>query len=178
MTPPFNYYPDWLDNPDIFNILWNLPWERRKDAPRRECWMNDFNRPYTYGKGAGERTYHPVEWCDTAKYIQAKIERIFGYRLEGCFINGYEGPKDSLGWHADDSPEIDANKPIAVISLGAEREIWFREIGSSIIQKQLLGNGSLLLMAPNVQQSHQHRIPKHSADCGGRISLTYRGLIE
>jgi alkylated DNA repair dioxygenase AlkB len=176
---PIEYHADWLSEPDRFEYLWNnLEWERREDAPRRECWMNDFDRPYTYGRGAGVRTYIPVAWNDMAVEIQRKIESDFGYKLEGCFANGYEGPRDHLGWHADDSPEIDQYRPIAVVSFGSSREIWFRENGSTVIDKQLLGNGSLLLMLPGMQLTHQHRIPKHSANCGARISLTYRGLIK
>lgn len=41
MNAPVKYQPNFVGNPDeIFEYLWaNLPWERREDAPRRECWM-------------------------------------------------------------------------------------------------------------------------------------------
>lgn len=33
-----------------------------------------------------------------------------GCRFELCFANGYAGEREHLGWHADDSPEIDDGK--------------------------------------------------------------------
>lgn len=177
---PIIYVPDFMaDSGALFDDLWNdVPWERRSDAPRRECWMNDLDRSYTYGRGAGQRTYEPKPWHAIAKSIQTLLWEEYGHRLAGCFLNGYEGPRDHLGWHADDDPKIDHAAPIAIVSFGYAREIWFRENGSDLIEKLLLENGSLALMAAGMQQTHQHRIPKNSnMNCGRRISLTYRGLV-
>jgi alkylated DNA repair dioxygenase AlkB len=93
------------------------------------------------------------------------------------FLNGYKDQSDQLGWHADDSPEMDDNRSIAIISLGAEREIWFRKNGETLIHKLLLENGSVCLMLPGMQDTHQHRIPKANHAVGKRISLTFRGTI-
>lgn len=176
MLAPILYEPSFVDN-KCFDILWNeLPWERRSDAPRRECWMNDWNADYTYGKGAGIRTYTAKEWNPLVLEIRSKLMEKANSIFEGCFINGYEGPRDHLGWHADDSPEIDDNRPIAVISLGSARNIWFREKGSAEYEVLTLEPGSLLLMKSGMQSTHEHRIPKHGANCGARISLTFRGL--
>lgn len=103
--------------------------------------------------------------------------------FEVCFLNRYLDQSDHLGWHADDSPEMDDARPIAVISLGVEREIWFRPIPvkgepPQEVSKVRLGHGSLFLMHPGMQETHQHRIPKASSLCGERISLTFRGYTE
>lgn len=71
-------------------------------------------------------------------------------------------------------------RPIAVVSLGAEREIWFKPQGSKgldEVDKLLLKNGSICVMAPGMQDTHYHRIPKHPEPCGHRISLTFRGYV-
>jgi alkylated DNA repair dioxygenase AlkB len=41
-----------------------LPWERRDATPRSEYWTASPPRPYTYGRGAGRRTYmsQPTMW--------------------------------------------------------------------------------------------------------------------
>lgn len=175
---PVDYREDFVEN-SLFEKLWaDLPWERREDAPRRECWMNDWGKPYTYGRGAGMRTYIPQPWNADVLHIRDMIAVITGTAFEGCFINGYEGPRDHLGWHADDSPEIDGGRPIAVVSLGSARKIMFRPQESNSAEALVLKPGSLLLMRPGMQSTHFHRIPKHSADCGPRISLTFRGLIR
>ncbi len=186
MRAPVALYHDFIGSPGretAFADLWeNLPWERRPDAPRRECWMNDYMMPYTYGTGSGVRTYESVKWNTTIREERDILKIKHGHWFGACFVNGYEDGRDALGWHSDDNPEIDATMPIAVISLGAEREIWFRPIGAKgedSIEKLLLPSGSLLMMEPGMQQAWQHRIPKASfSPCPPRISLTYRGLMK
>ena len=41
-----------------------------------------------------------------------------------------------------------------------------------------LNHGSVVLMLPHMQELWQHKIPKHSAPCGRRISLTFRCLLS
>lgn len=177
------YIPNFIENADeAFSILWNeLAWEKRDGAPRREYWMNDFGAPYTYGNGAGVRTYEAGSWHPLILAVRHAMLDQKGIDLNCCFVNGYEDERQALGWHADDSPEMDDDQPITVVSLGAEREIWFREKGSKgqeAISKLLLGNGSMLVMHPGMQITHQHRIPQQkNKPCGPRLSMTFRGLI-
>lgn len=169
----------------LFKHLWNeLPWEDR-GAPRREVFFNDNGQPYTYGSGRGERTYAPhPEWNHVVREIQRKAEALFGCKFEGCFINGYADQRQHLGWHADDSPSIDPHRPILVYSFGAAREIWVKPRAdvavtndrTPVVEKYLLEPGSLFVMPAGMQQTHLHRIPKHHAACGPRISITLRGL--
>jgi hypothetical protein len=174
----------------FMSYFWrHMPWEQREGAPRREAWFNPFDMPYTYGQGEFARTYeaHPLgltESCsDSGKTlwrIMNAINQQYGARFDCCFVNGYEHGRQHLGWHADDSPEMEHDHPIAVVSLGSEREIWFRPKGDNSgenVHKTLLEHGSLLIMPRDFQRYYQHRIPKSSrADCGPRISLTYRKL--
>jgi alkylated DNA repair dioxygenase AlkB len=188
------YRPNAVENPGaVFQHLWTqLHWEQREDAPRREAFYNESGLPYTYGSGRGERQYFPVsplaEWNKIVRDIKLQAEAEFGSRFEACFCNGYEGPRQHLGWHADDSPSIDPKRPILVYSFGAKREIWIKPRPDYLErmgikdhkaepQKILLESGSLFYMPPGMQQTHLHRIPKHSQECEGRVSLTYRGLI-
>ncbi|UTC29379.1 alpha-ketoglutarate-dependent dioxygenase [Brevundimonas phage vB_BpoS-Bambus] len=156
-----------------------LAWERRETAPRSEYWTNTFDRPYTYGVGAGERTYLPRPSHPFIDICRDQIEAEAGVRLEGCFLNLYHDGSDSLGWHADDDALIDHNRPIAVITLGAGRDIAFkRNQKGAHPERMLLEPGSLLIMRPGMQQSHLHAIPKMEDEpVGARISLTFRGLV-
>lgn len=185
MNAPIEYYSgignyNWYGlNPDtLFNdILTEIEWEQR-DAPRKECFLSTRSDSYTYGSGNGERTYYPKPYGHYAKTLLSVAETFAECKFEACFLNYYEGPRDHLGWHADDSPVIDMERPIVVISLGASREIWFRKNDSRDVEKQLLAPGSILIMKAGMQLTHQHRIPKHGANCGSRISLTFRGLLS
>ena len=173
MTP--EYIPDFVSNPNSkFEALRALDWEDRAGV-RLEYYCNDFNKPYTYGRGRGERTYLPRPYPEEVLEIRRSLEANFGCTLEVCFLNLYQGQRDHLGWHSDDSPEMDPLRPIISVSLGAEREIWTRRIGEKEITKTLLGHGSAFIMPPGFQQTHQHRIPKAGFACGERISLTFRG---
>ena len=151
-------------------------WEQR-DAPRRECFFSSVGKPYSYGSGAGLRTYWPAPAPAMLAGLTAAAQAACGCVFELCFANGYAGPREHLGWHADDSEEIDDSRPIAVMSLGAERKIWVkpRGAGPDAVERIALSSGSLFVMAAGMQDTHVHRIPKHPSNCGPRVSLTWRG---
>ncbi len=162
---------------ELASQLWSeLEWERRAGVPRHEYYCNDIQAPYAYGSGDHKRTYLPMPWHPVIDMFRADLEGMLDTRFETCFLNGYADQRDHLGWHADDSPEMDPARPIAIVTLGVEREIWFCPIGDRTgVEKLKLGNGSLCLMQAGMQQTHLHRIPKAGFVCGKRISLTFRG---
>lgn len=175
---PITYIPDFVSDPDaVFKALSNdLAWVRRDSTPREEYYSHDLGLDYTYGSGAGRRTYNAMPYHDVVLAMRADLERLTGATFETCFLNRYLDQSDHLGWHADDSPEMDDARPIGIISLGVEREIWFMPKGDkSAVEKVKLGHGSLCLMHAGMQDTHFHRIPKASFICGERISATYRG---
>lgn len=176
MNPPIYYVANYVSLPDEKRkrLSEELVWERRGDTPRSEYYVNRFNVPYTYGKGVGQRTYKP---SPSHPIIDELFEQLkdTGYSYDVCFLNRYLNQKDSLYWHADNEGIMDGLRPIITVSLGVEREIWFRPKNSNEITKQLLQNGSMCLMKPGMQSTWEHRIPKASFICGERISLTFRG---
>jgi alkylated DNA repair dioxygenase AlkB len=185
---PVTYIPNFVPDPDAtFKALLELDWERRSDAPRCEYYCNDIAKPYVYGRERGRRTYEPRPYHEAILSIRRALEERAQSSFEVCFLNRYLNQSDHLGWHADDSPEMDDARPIGIVSLGVEREIWFRPTHASLpdgvlsaqdIQKLKLGHGSLALMSAGMQDHWQHRIPKASFQCGERISLTFRGYID
>lgn len=192
MKAPVSYYPEFVSGPDnaFAHLRDDLDWERRGDAPRCEYYCNDVAQPYVYGVGRGRRLYEPRPYHPIILEIRQKLEQLAGAKFEVCFLNRYLNQSDHLGWHADDSPEMDDSRPIASVSLGVAREIWFRRkpnVAADIaliesgggppgeVTKLLLEHGSLCLMPPGMQDVWQHRIPKASFQCGERISLTFRG---
>lgn len=183
MSVPITYVENFVETPErVMGILQaELVWERRENTPRSEVYFNDLPEPYTYGVGKGRRTYHPQVFHPEVLAIRKKLEDLCGCKFEVCFLNCYLNQSDALGWHADNSEEMDDARPIATVSLGVEREIWFRPNGlenSQNITKIKLENGSCCLMLPGMQDTHQHRIPKASFQCGERISLTFRGYVH
>lgn len=193
MKTPITYTPDFLFDPDtIFTSLRNeLDWVQVDKVPRKEYYVNLNNTPYTYGTEPFARTYAPQAMHPMLQEVWLELELETATAFEVCFLNMYEDERCQLGWHADDSPEMDDSRPIAIVTVGAVREIWFREnpidISSGFSSKKLfskplverlsLGHGSLCLMSPGMQDTHQHRIPKADRISGPRISMTFRGIV-
>lgn len=178
MTVPVTYLADFVPGPAaVFAALWDgLAWERRGSTPRREYYCNEIDVPYVYGTGEFAREYLPKAWTPEILDIKARVEALLGVKFEVCFLNGYETSRDSLGWHADDSDSMDDNRPIAIVTLGAEREIWFAPNDDmKDVTKLRLASGSVCVMAPGMQDTCKHRIPRAGFECGPRISLTFRG---
>lgn len=199
MIAPVDYKPDLL-TPEQADLAFDaldreLPWGRR-NLPRDEVYFNDHPVPYTYGSPGREHTYLPEpQWHPIVLLIREDVERWlltlslnYDVPMDVCFLNRYVGPRDQLGWHADDSPEMNPEACIVTVSLGAERDIMFRTPLDTVLGKPLawteperllLAHGSAASMQPGMQQSWQHRIPKSSrSDIGTRISLTFRGYLS
>lgn len=178
---PVTYHSKFVAEPDAaFTALRDgLEWERRGDAPRCEYYCNDIAKPYVYGRDRGRRLYEPRPYHPSIMEIRKALETLTGATFEVCFLNRYLNQSDHLGWHADDSPEMDDARPIGIVSLGVEREIWFAPKGkTSEVTKVKLEHGSLCVMSPGMQDLWMHRIPKASFQCGERISLTFRGYVD
>lgn len=192
---PFSYCPYAIER-DIatmaFNHLWNrLDWIHHDKVPRREYYVALNRQDYAYGKADFSRTYKSQPMDSVLEMLWRKAEAATGVLFDVVFLNGYADGKDHLGWHSDDSPEMDDARPIAIVSLGETREIWFRPKpkprvirsvdleAEKLVERLKLGHGSLCLMAPGMQDTHQHRIPKAAfMVCGPRISLTFRGYVK
>ncbi|MCA3268420.1 MAG: alpha-ketoglutarate-dependent dioxygenase AlkB [Azospirillum sp.] len=169
-----------------FDALWrSLPLEKREDAPRFEAWFDDEGRAYGYGRGAGYRVYESRPKTEFVASLKAAVERRFGCKFEGCFVNGYRDGRDHLGWHADDSPEMDDDRPIAIVSFGGARMLEFRPKSKDADGKavkidamtQTTSSGSLIAMPPGFQDRFEHRIAKSGFVVPPRLSFTFRGVL-
>lgn len=181
-------FPNHREAADLhFDMLTRLDWIRHGATPRDEYYVNKKAQPYTYGVAPHARTYQPQAWTPGLEALLAVAEEIAQEKFEVCFLNYYKTGKDQLGWHSDDSPEMDDTRPIVIMTFGAEREIWFRPRPELVpldgfpvpepITKLKLEHGSICIMPAGMQDTHQHRIPKASEfNAGPRISLTFRGL--
>lgn len=151
-----------------------LPWLQIKSA-RKEFFMSDVPRGYVYDKGGYEYAS-----CVFTPAVADLLPMLDG-EYNVCFLNRYDGQHNALGWHADNSPNVDGGHPIAVVSVGAAREIWWKDADYKgeipEANKQVLHDGSLFVMPAHFQAKHLHKIPKHDRECGVRVSLTFRKYI-
>jgi hypothetical protein len=169
----------YLTDQEIFNHLMNdLIWLEATPARKEYFMSNDGGIEYTYGSGVTARTYTSSFYSDKIKIIRNKLDSDYNCNYNVCFLNRYDNAKNWLGWHSDDSPEMNPNHDIAVVSFGAPREIWWKDKEYKGVvpleNRQLLASGSLFVMPAGFQSTHYHKIPKSDKECGTRISLTFR----
>jgi alkylated DNA repair dioxygenase AlkB len=180
MKPVYDNSYNWDMYDSAARIFEETPWVRVRDA-RAECFMATEPTTYTYGTPPHATTYTSVSFHPAVSWIRTVLNACHDAKYNVCFLNRYDNEQNQLGWHSDDSPGMDLDHPIAVVSFGEPREIWVREKGASGVvpteDRYLLERGSLFVMPAGYQRTHQHRIPKGSRKMGARVSLTFRHYI-
>jgi hypothetical protein len=166
----------------FINTCWeelsNMDWLSLVKS-RREFFMAKIpGIKYSYGKKEYANTYVAQPLNYSVGLILDQVNKDFGTSYDLVFLNRYDSNSDNIGWHSDDSPEMDSSHPIAVLSLGQERRIQTVEKihsqNKEAVREYLLRNGSLFIMPKGFQETHFHRIPKEGFKCSTRISLTFR----
>jgi len=90
-------------------------------------------------------------------------------------LNLYRDGHDSVAPHNDHLDELAPDQPIALVSLGASREMVIRAKAPPHRALRLeLEAGSLLMMSHATQLHYDHGIPKQDIAVGPRISLAFR----
>lgn len=89
-------------------------------------------------------------------------------------LNLYRDGHDSVAPHGDREPDLVPGWPIAIVSLGAPRDMLIRASGGGASRRVALQPGSVLVMSHASQTTHEHGIPKCAAAVGPRISLAFR----
>jgi alkylated DNA repair dioxygenase AlkB len=115
-----------------------------------------------------------LPWTPTLLEIKRKVEAVDGV-YNFCLLNRYRSGQDSMGWHADDEPEM--GEVIGSLSLGATRTFRLRHNTSRETLSFFLGHGALLIMSGTTQRFWKHEIPKTKQAVGERINLTFRRII-
>lgn len=178
------YQPGWLP-PAVAGALMQrlvreIPWTqhqvrmfgRELPSPRLSAWIGDADAVYTYSRVR----HQPAPWTPALAQLRERLQVELGARFNSVLANRYRDGRDSMGWHADDEPELGPEPLIASISLGAVRRMRFRARDRSAVAAIDLADGSLLLMGGRTQTLYQHAVDKTRADTGERINLTFRWI--
>ncbi len=145
------------------------------DVPRLQQWFGDPGMTYVYSR----IEMKPEPWTPLLLDIKSKVEKECGCSFNSVLVNLYRDGKDKIGWHSDDEPELGDRPTIASVSLGADREFYFRSKAPEGPKASLvLSHGSLLVMSGDTQKNWQHCLPSRSNVDGPRINLTFRTLIK
>ena len=149
----------WEQKPGIFGHM----------QPRLIASYGDVGITYRYS-GV---TNVALPWTATLLEIKQRIEAVQG-TYNYCLLNRYRSGSDSMGWHADDEPEM--GPIIGSLSLGATRKFRIRHNTTRETQTFPAGHGTLIIMAGTMQKFWQHEVPKTKLIVGERINLTFRQI--
>lgn len=181
------YVQDWIE-PDRADALFEslrgeVTWQtrtitmfgRRVLQPRLIAFQGDDGIRYAY---SGE-TYRSECWHPAVAGLRDALAGATGVRFNCALLNLYRHGQDSMGWHADNEPELGSEPTIASISLGAERRFVLRRRCAKQCRVELVpAHGSLIVMRGDVQHHWQHQVPKTARATDERINLTFRKIVR
>lgn len=165
--------PGWLTGADLLfeQLAEHVPWraERRPmydrvvDVPRLLSFYDE-----------DDELPHPV-LADAKSALSRRYRTELGepFRTAGlCF---YRDGKDSVAWHGDRIGRGDSEDTmVAIISIGAPRDLLLRPRGGGRTLRHRLGHGDLLVMGGSCQRTWEHAVPKTAKPVGPRISIQFR----
>ena len=165
--------PGWIGGADeLYAALRrDVPWhaERRQmydsvvDVPRLQCFY-----------GAEDPLPHPaLPECRDA------LSRHYDSELGEPFVTAglclYRDGQDSVAWHGDRiGRSRDQDTMVAIVSVGAPRDLVLRPRGGGSSVRLAAGHGDLLVMGGSCQRTWDHCVPKTAKVVGPRISVQFR----
>jgi alkylated DNA repair dioxygenase AlkB len=138
--------------------------------PRLTAWYGDPGAVYTYS-GIANR---PLDWTPGLARLRDRLRASLGAGFNSVLLNLYRTGSDSMGWHADDEPELGPRPVIASVSLGAARRFELRSRETGETRRLALEDGSLLVMSGETQHRWRHQVPKEPTVRAPRLNLTFR----
>ena len=171
-----------LDADRIFSSALNeIPWEtstikmygKEVSIPRLQCWIGDPGCEYAYSGKSLQR----YDYFEPLIEIRSLIHNQLGIYFNSVLANLYRDGNDSMGFHADDEPELGNNPVIASLSLGAERPLVFQNKDKTETKTFNQPHGSLMLMQGVTQSAWKHGIRKSKKISEPRINFTFRNII-
>jgi alkylated DNA repair dioxygenase AlkB len=178
------YLPDWLERSEasrVFSCLERgLDWRQRPIRmfgrevlqPRLVCFYGEPGVRYRYS-GV---TLEAQPWDGELQTLSCRLSAAVGESFNSVLCNLYRDGRDSMGWHADNEPELGRDPVIASLSFGETRRFRLKPRGGGASRHLDLEHGSLLIMSGDLQHHWLHELPKSRRATGPRINLTFRRI--
>ncbi|MFF9020513.1 alpha-ketoglutarate-dependent dioxygenase AlkB [Streptomyces eurythermus] len=165
--------PGWLSGADALfeRLAAEVPWR----AERRKMYDNVVAVPRLLAHyGEGDPLPHPV--LDEAR---AALSRHYAEELGEPFTTAglcfYRDGRDSVAWHGDRIGRgAREDTMVAILSVGAPRDLLLRPAGGGPTVRRPLGHGDLIVMGGSCQRTWEHCVPKTGRAAGPRISVQFR----
>lgn len=144
-----------------------VPWR----TERRRMYDRDVDVPRLLASFRLDDAALPIDLATIHDCVRERVAAPF----DSVGLNFYRDEHDSVAPHNDHLYEIAQGEPIALVSLGAPREMVIRaKLPPRRVLRIELAPGSLLLMSYATQLHYDHGIPKQKAPQSPRISLAFR----
>jgi alkylated DNA repair dioxygenase AlkB len=115
-------------------------------------------------------------WLPVLLEIKTQVEELTKDSYQGVLLNYYPDGLSGMGWHADDERDLVPNAAIASVSFGATRRFDLRHRDGEKLSIDL-EDGSVLMMAGELQQYWKHQVPVQRRVKEPRINLTFRVMM-
>lgn len=150
-------------------LVQHTDWDERMTSRKTAS----YGKAYNYSQIAYPDRPFPSE----LEQIRLQLILVLHFEPNNCLINYYPDGGSKMGFHSDQTDILEPGTGVAIVSLGDERILRFRNIAEpERLVDYHLEPGSLFYMDQHVQSEWLHAIPK-SGSPRGRISLTYRRLL-
>lgn len=175
------YFPQFVSNEFFLKLKTETNWKQEgmkiygKEIlfPRLTAWYADAGKTYKYSGLLNV----PMEFTPTLRSLKELVEQKMGVCFNSALLNYYRHGKDSMGWHADNEPELGINPIIASLNLGGIRKFEVKHKKEKKTTTNIfLEGGSLLMMQGSMQHHWLHQIPKVK-EAQERINITFRTII-
>jgi hypothetical protein len=160
---------NFIENPkELFDSLkQSITW----DTSMRARHTASCGVPYNYSN----IDYEHTDFLPQLKPLVEGISQRLGFTPNNCLMNLYHDGNSSMGYHADNPESIAEGTGVAIVSLGSERALTFKNIKDRNLESSiLLPSGSLFYMTRAVQFSWLHGMMKVDGIQEPRMSLTFR----
>lgn len=164
--------PGWASSAELFDrLVSGVDWR----AERRQMYDRVVDVPRLV------RFYSETEaWPDPA-LTEAKgaLDEHYRSELGETFATAglcyYRDGSDSVAFHGDNiGRSATEDTMVAIVSLGATRQLMLRPRGGGTSLKFTLGHGDLVVMGGSCQRTWEHAIPKSTRATGPRVSVQFR----
>lgn len=165
--------PGWLAGSDALfeRLAAEVPWR----AERRQMYdqVVDVPRLLSYYR-AGAPLPHPV-LTEAREALSAHYAGELGEPFVTAGLCYYRDGRDSVAWHGDRIGRgAREDTMVAILSVGAPRDLLLRPLGGGETVRRPLGHGDLVVMGGSCQRTWEHAVPKSGRAAGPRISVQFR----
>ena len=166
----FLFISEFIANPEALfdQLLAETVWDERMKARKTAS----FGIAYNYS----QIDYADTPFPDHLRELCGPVSDAVGFEPNNCLLNYYPDGASSMGFHSDTATGRTVGTGVAIVSLGAAREMRFRhKRDKERTSSRMLTPGSLVYLDDATQKDWLHAIPKAESS-GPRISLSFRSI--